>query len=124
MTYFGSDPLPVSDVFRCENFCDILKIFTAIINCSLINNSFLDSEKLAVIKPIIKGNKDTQCLSSYRLGSNLTFFSKIIESVPLTQLLVHLLTVQALPDSQSAYRKLYSTETALCLVINNLIILM
>ncbi len=32
--------------------------------------------------------------------------------------------MQALPDSQAAYRKLYSTETALCSVINNLIILM
>ncbi len=32
--------------------------------------------------------------------------------------------MQAVPDSQSAYRKLCSTETALCSVINDLIILM
>ncbi len=56
--------------------------------------------------------------------SNLTFLSKIIESVLLIQLLDHLQAVQALPDSQSAYRKLYLTEAALCLVINDLIILM
>ncbi len=108
-TYCDSDPLPISDVTRCENFDGILNIFTVIINCSLINNSFPDSEKLAVVKPIIKGNKDTQSLSSYRPVSNLTFLSKIIESVLLIQLLDHLRAVQALPDSQSAYRKLYST---------------
>ncbi len=89
VTYCDSDPLPISDVSRCENFCGILNIFTAIINCSLINNSFPDSEKLAVIKPIIKGYKDTQCLSSYRPVSNLTFLSKTIDSVLLTQLLDH-----------------------------------
>ncbi len=32
--------------------------------------------------------------------------------------------MQALPDSQSAYRKLYSTEAALCSVIKDLIIVM
>ncbi len=53
LTYCDSDPLPTSDVLRCENFCDILNTFTAIINCSLLNNSFPDSEKLAVITPII-----------------------------------------------------------------------
>ncbi len=56
--------------------------------------------------------------------SNLTFLSKIIGSVLLIQLLDHLQAVQALPDSQSAYRKSYSTETALCSVINDLILLM
>ncbi len=124
VTYCDSDPLPISDAFWCENFCNILNIFTAIINCSLINNSFPDSEKLAVIKPIIKSIKDIQCLSSYRPVSNLTFLPKIIESVLLTQLLGHLQAVQALPNSQSAYRKLYSTETALCSEMNDLIILM
>ena len=54
----------------------------------------------------------------------MTFLSKIIESAILTQLIDHLQEVNALPDSQSAYRKLYSTETALCSVVNDLIILM
>ena len=124
MTYCDSDPLPISDISQCEKFGEILRIFTLIINCSLINNTFPDSEKLAVIKPIIKGKSDVQCLSSYRPVSNLTFLSKIIESVLLTQIQGHLQAVQALPDSQTAYRKLYSTETALCSVVNDLIILM
>ena len=65
-----------------------------------------------------------QCLSSYRPVSNLTFLSKIIESVLLTQIQGHLQAVQALPDSQTAYRKMYSTETALCSVVNGLIVQM
>ena len=124
VTYCDSDPLPISDISQCEKFGEILNIFTSIINCSFINNTFPDSEKLAVIKPIIKGKSDVQCLSSYRPVSNLTFLSKIIESVLLTQIQGHLQAVQALPDSQTAYRKMYSTETALCSVVNDLIVQM
>ena len=50
--------------------------------------------------------------------------SKIIENVILNQLFDHLNAVQALPDSQSAYRRLYSTETTMCSVINDLLVLM
>ena len=56
--------------------------------------------------------------------SNLTFLSKILENVILDQLMLHLQLVQAIPDSQSAYRQLYSTETALCSVVNSLLVSM
>ena len=32
--------------------------------------------------------------------------------------------VQALPDNQSAYRRLYSTETTMCSVVNDLLLMM
>ena len=42
----------------------------------------------------------------------------------MTPIQEHLQTEQALLDGQTAYRKLYSNETALCSVTNDLIILM
>ena len=124
ITYCDRDPLPISDIIQSDKFSDILNVFTSIINNSFLNNMFPTSEKVALIKPIIKGKLDKQSLSSFRPVSNLTFLSKVIESVVLAQLMKHLQSVQALPDEQSAYRKLYSTETAMCSVINDLVILM
>ena len=123
-TYCDSDPLPISDIIHSDKFSDILNVFTSIINNSFMNNTFPASEKVTLIKPIIKGKLDKQSLSSFRPVSNLTFLSKVIESAVLTQLIEHLQSVKALPDEQSAYRKLYSTETALCSVVNDLLILM
>lgn len=85
---------------------------------------FPESEKVAIVGPIIKGKLDPQCLNSFRLVSNLTYLSKILENVVLNQLMEHQESVQALSDQQSAYRRLYSTETTLCSVVNDLIELM
>ena len=56
--------------------------------------------------------------------SNLTFLSKVIESVILDQLQEFQQKKKILPDEQSAYRQLYSTETALSSVVSDLILLM
>ena len=60
INYCDSDLLSISDITQYEKFGEILNIFTLIINCSLINNTFPVSEKLQVIKPIIKGKSDVQ----------------------------------------------------------------
>ena len=67
---------------------------------------------------------NAQNLNSYRPIFNLSFLSKIIENVILDQLLEFFETSQVFPDNQSAYQRLYSTETALCSVINDLLIMM
>ena len=95
-----------------------------IVNLSIRKNEFPVTEKKAIVKPIVKGKLDTQCLSSFRPVSNLTFLSKIIENVILDQLLEHMYAVEALPDNQSAYRRLYSTETTMCSVVNDLLVMM
>ena len=77
-----------------------------------------------VLKPVLKGFLDPQSLSSYRPISNLSFVSKVIQSVILDQLMQFLEVTWVFPDNQSAYRKLYSTETALCSVVNDLLIMM
>lgn len=124
LTYCDKDPLPISDIINSNNFQGILQLFLECVNVSIENKVFPETEKLAIVKPIIKGKLDSQCLSSYRPVSNLTFLSKIIEKVILNQLLEHLQTVEALPDNQSAYKRLYSTETALCSVVNKFLLLM
>ena len=121
-TYCANDPLPMSDIKRSENFSDLLKTLTDMVNVSIDNNVFPLSEKRAIVKPIVKGKLDPQSLNSFRPVSNLTFLSKILEKVILDQLMDHLQLVNVLPDNQSAYRRLYSTETTLCSVVNNLLV--
>ena len=123
-TYCDYDPVPMAEIKTAANFKEYLNVILVIVNLSLKEISFPKSEKSAIIKPILKGNLDSQVLSSYRPVSNLTFLSKVIENVILNKLVKHLERVGALPDSQSAYRRLYSTETAVCSVINDLILLM
>ena len=93
-------------------------------NLSVLANRFPESEKYAILKPVLKGSLDPQSLSSYRPISNLSFLSKIIENAILDQLIEFLEMAQVFPDNQSAYRKLYSTETALCSVVNDLLIML
>lgn len=124
LTHCGNDPIPVREIVQSNDFSSFLEIYVDIVNCSIKDNEFPQSEKKAIVKPIIKGSLDPQCLSSFRPVSNLTFLSKVIENVILNQLWDHLSVTQALPDSQSAYRRLYSTETTMCSVINDLLVLM
>ena len=50
------------------------------------------------------------------------FISKIYENVILEQLWELIRIVGTIPDEQSAYRILYSTDTAMCYVVNDLLI--
>ena len=95
-----------------------------IVNLSILVRTFPESEKHTILKPVLKGSLDPQSLSSYRPISNLSFVSKVIENVILDQLMQFLEVTRVFPDNQSAYRKLYSTETALCSVVNDLLIML
>ncbi len=97
LTYCDNDPLPISDIIKSENFSDFLNIMTVMVVTSIENKTFPESEKAAIVKRIVKGKLDPQCLSSFRPVSIFTFLSKILENVTLKQLMEHLLEVQALP---------------------------
>ena len=53
--------------------------------------------------------------------TNLTHLSKIIERAMLDQMVPFLEEVGVVPRYQSAYRKLHSTETALCKIHDDLV---
>lgn len=123
-THCGNDPIPVREIVHSNDFGSFLEVFVDIVNCSIKDSVFPQSEKKAMVRPIFKGNLDPQHLSSFRPVSNLTFLSKVIENVILNQLWDHLNAAHALPNSQSAYRRLYSTETTVCSVTNDLLVQM
>ena len=62
---------------------------------------------------------DQDNMANYRPVSNFTFLSKVIEQAMLDQLWKVVDESKIIPVHQSAYRKLPSTETALCKIYND-----
>ena len=54
---------------------------------------------------------DCDFFMNYRLESNLSFISKLVEHIVCVQLVVHLKTNNLYEILQSAFRQLYCTET-------------
>ena len=82
---------------------------------------FPQSENLACIKPTYKGKGDQNDLSSYRLISNLSYLSKLIETKIEKQLWSHLNNVNVIHGNQSDYRENHSTETTMHSIMNDMI---
>ena len=79
-------------------------------------------QKPGLIQPYLKKiGLDLNDLSNYRPVMNLTHLSKIIERTMLDQLVTFLKEVGRVPRYQSAYRKVLSTETALCKIHDDLV---
>jgi len=57
-------------------------------------------------------------LNSFRPISNLIFLAKLIERIVANQFMEHADSSHLLPTRQSAYRRTYSTETAVTTVHN------
>ena len=94
----------------------------AIINSSFDEGHFVDSEKRGLIWSYLKKiGLDVNNLSNYRPVMNLTHLSKIIERAMLNRLVPFMEEVSVVPRYQSAYRKLDSTETALCKIHDDLV---
>ena len=60
-------------------------------------------------------------LSNFRPVSSLSFISKLVEKVVLTQFNKHCSTYNLILDYQSAYRANYSCETALAKIVNDIL---
>ena len=60
-------------------------------------------------------------LSNFRPVSNLSFISKVVKKVVLTQFNKHCSTYKLIPDYQSAYRANYGCETALAKIVNDIL---
>ena len=115
------DPWPT---FLVLDYLDILITpLTAIINASLEQGKCPNFFKQAHVTPILKKpSLDKEVFKNYRPVSNLNFISKILERVVAVQLQTHLDEVGLMTAFQSAYRKHYSTESALLNMQNDILL--
>ena len=113
------DTLPASLIK--ENMDWITEHMHVIINKPLQTGTFPQSWKKALVKPLIKSLKNGTADKNYRPVSNLKFFSKLIESAALQQMVHHCEKYNLLPQNQSAYWKGYSCETMLIKLADNIL---
>jgi hypothetical protein len=91
-------------------------------NASLQSGSLPATQKQAIVYPRLKkSTMDADDPCSFRPISNLSFISKLVERVVTSRFVLHSETNKLFPTSQSAYRQFHSTETAVCIVHNDLI---
>ena len=122
-TYCENDPFPIGDIIEAENKQLVYDIYLETVNLSISQSEFPISEKTAIIKPTYKGKGDVNDPNSYRPISNLSYLSKLIETIICEQLWSHLREIKAIPENQSAYRANHSTETTLCSIMNDMLIM-
>ena len=94
---------------------------TTIVNVSLENGIFASKWKTTIVHPILKKVGLDLMLSDFRPVSNLSFISKVVEKVVLTQFNKHCSTHRLIPDYQSVYWANYSCETALAKIGNDIL---
>jgi hypothetical protein len=94
---------------------------SVVINKSLQEGIFPENEKIGIITPILKPNKDPNIISSYRPVTSLSFVSKLLENIVHEQLTNYLNINKLIPKFQSAYRYKHSTTTALLKIQTDII---
>ena len=94
-----------------STFSDII---ARLANLSFTEGVFPDCYKSAVVTPILKKpNLDRDDPANYRPISNLNNISKLLERLFLLRFQSHVCASDNFSSVQSAYRRHYSTETAL-----------
>jgi hypothetical protein len=114
------DPIPT---FILREFIDLLLPYlTSMVDASLVQGRLPTSAKHAIVTPLLKkAGLETSDESNNRPMSNFTFISKIVERAVAMQLNDYLTSHSLLPRCQSAYKKKYSTGTAMLRVLSDLL---
>ena len=106
-----SDPVPTN--LLKEILPQLIKLITKIINTSLELGVFASQWKVAIVKPLLRKIGLELTTSNYRLVSNLSFLSKVLERCMVNQFTTHCDVNNLLPGYQSAYRRNYSCESCI-----------
>ena len=113
------DPIPT--VFLKDHPCVLLPLTTRIVHLSL-RSLFPSSLKKSIITPLLKKpSLDPEVINHCRPVSNLSVISKVIENAVAHQLNDHLLANDLYKIYQSAYKRFHTTETALLMVQNGIL---
>ena len=113
------DPIPTK--LLKENQHLLTPLITRIVNHSLQQGNFYDDWKTAIVTPLLKKSGLEAIMSNYRPVSNLSFISKIAEKGVIQQLNEYFSKNDLHFNHQSAYKNNFSTETALCVLTNDLL---
>ena len=118
-TTCNSDPIPTKLLKQHLN--TLVPLISKIITCSLQDGKFALQWKTAIIKPLLIKQGLELVMKNYRPVSNLSFLSKVTEKCCLNQFANFIEEHTLLPSYQSAYRKGFSTETALVKLCNDIL---
>ena len=112
------DPVPTRILKQSVDV--LVQPITKVVNASLMTDEIPSSLKKGTIYPSIKKQTlDQEEFTSYRLITNVAFLSKTLERVVAAQTINYLTDNDLMSKLQSAYRRFYSTETALLCVYND-----
>ena len=119
-SYCALDPMPMTLLLDCLD--EVLPVISYLVNSSLVHGYFPMDWKEALVKPLLKKPGLEAQVKNLRPISNLQFISKLAGRSAYEQTYDHLITHNLIPELQSAYRKRYSTETALLKVQNDILL--
>ena len=112
------DSIPTSIIKSCSGIFSIL--ITRLATLSFHQGSFPGSYKTASVTPLLKKKDlDPDNPASFRPISNLHTISKVLERLFLSRISSHVEGSQNFNRFQSAYRRGFSTETAILRMLND-----
>ena len=112
------DSIPTSIIKSCSGIFSIL--ITRLATLSFSRGSFPASYKTASVTPLLKKKDlDPDNPASFRPISNLHTISKVLERLFLSRTSPHVESSQNFNRFQSAYRRGFSTETAILRMLND-----
>ena len=116
----ATDPIPTS--FLKDHVGILAPFLVHLFNRSLSAGYLPHAFNSAYVTPLLKkADLDATDVKSYRPISNLSVLSKLLERLVAGQLRMHIDRCSLIPETQSAYRRHHSIETAVLRVHSDLL---